>query len=194
MSAISIPKFLVGTLQFAGPFFAVGMQAAALDTTRKIFMNRSTGKLSPLPFISLFTNCVVWTYYGILIKDMSVTVPNGVGVLAGIISSGIFQLFADFVPLKEYAAALAVVALATYYFFEKKSLLVGYLGCALSVILMGSPLATLKTVIQSKNTESLPLGTSLVTFGNALSWASYGFLVAHDQVVSILLTLIVLLK
>lgn len=183
MVAVALPKFVVGTLQVAGPFFAVGMQVAALDTAKKIWATKSTGKLSALPFISLLTNCLIWTYYGMLVKNMSVLVPNGLGVLAGLVSTLIYQGFSERLPIKEYAAALSVIGVATYYFFHKKSQVVGYIGCALAVILMGSPLATLKTVISSKSTEALPFGTSLVTTANALSWTLYGALVAHDKMV-----------
>jgi solute carrier family 50 protein (sugar transporter) len=183
MTVAALPKLVVSTLQIAGPILAVGVQAAALDTARKILSKKSTGKLSSLPFISLFTNCLIWSYYGILIKDMSVTVPNSIGVLAGLICTLIFQAFAEKKPIKEYGAAISAVAVASYYFVKQETQLVGYIGCALAVILMGSPLATLKTVISSKSTESLPLGTSLVTAANALSWTLYGILVAQDKMI-----------
>ena len=40
---------------------------------------------------------------------------------------------------------------------------IGLTGCTLAVILMASPLATLKTVIQTKNTSAMPFMTSLGT-------------------------------
>ena len=60
---------------------------------------------------------------------------------------------------------------------------IGLTGCALAVILMASPLATLKTVIATKNTSAMPFATSLATFMNAASWTGYGVLVAHDPIV-----------
>jgi solute carrier family 50 protein (sugar transporter) len=114
---------------------------------------------------------------------MSVTVPNSIGVLAGLICTLIFQAFAEKKPIKEYGAAISAISLATFYFIQKQSCEVGLLGCILAVILMGSPLATLKTVISSKSTESLPLGTSLVTAANALSWTLSGLLVVDDPMV-----------
>ena len=38
---------------------------------------------------------------------------------------------------------------------------IGLTGCTLAVILMASPLATLKTVIDTKNTSAMPFMTSL---------------------------------
>lgn len=186
MVAIALPKLAVSALQVAGPIFAVGMQAAALDTARSIFVKKSTGELSALPFISLFTNCLIWSFYGFLVKDMSVLYPNALGVFAGLFSAFIFQMFTPkgSTPLKEYGASLSAILVASHFFIQKRADFVGYIGCALAVILMGSPLATLKTVIANKSTDSLPLSTSVVTFFNALSWTLYGLLVAGDKMVN----------
>jgi hypothetical protein len=51
------------------------------------------------------------------------------------------------------------------------------------VVLMGSPLATLGTVLKTQKTDSMPLMTTLVTAGNALSWTLYGSLVAQDPMI-----------
>ena len=60
---------------------------------------------------------------------------------------------------------------------------VGLIGDVMAVCLMGSPLATLKTVIATKSTEALPFYFSLMTFGNALSWSLFGVVVAKDPLV-----------
>ena len=39
--------------------------------------------MSILPFLSLFTNCIVWTTYGLLANDMTVIAPNATGILTG---------------------------------------------------------------------------------------------------------------
>lgn len=174
----------VSVLQVAGPFFMVGMQAAALDTARLIVIHKSTGKLHALPFISLFTSCLIWTYYGLLIKDMSVLVPNALGIMIGLISMGIFQAFGSVTPSTEYTVALCTIGVATFFYASNEALVVGYIGCVMAVIYMGSPLATLSHVFASQSTESMPLSMSVVTFANALSWTLYGYLISNDKLVS----------
>lgn len=49
---------------------------APMQTMYSIKASRSTGDLSPLPYISLFANCVVWSLYGLLNADMTVLLPN----------------------------------------------------------------------------------------------------------------------
>ncbi|RYY86187.1 hypothetical protein EON63_06140 [archaeon] len=50
---------------------------------------------------------------------------------------------------------------------------------------MGSPLATLKTVMRDQSTAALPFGVSLMTWGNALCWSLYGLILAQDPMVRI---------
>jgi solute carrier family 50 protein (sugar transporter) len=88
---------------------------------------------------------------------------------------------------KYYAGAGAIVSAVAAMFAllpaADAAHYIGLTGCTLAVILMASPLATLKTVIQTKNTSAMPFTTSLATFMNASSWTGYGLLVAHDPMV-----------
>jgi solute carrier family 50 protein (sugar transporter) len=60
---------------------------------------------------------------------------------------------------------------------------IGTVGVTLAVIMMGSPLSTLQTVINEKSTNALPFAMSFTTFWNALSWSSYGVLIANDPMI-----------
>ena len=66
---------------------------------------------------------------------------------------------------------------------NKDDKMVGLLGCCLAVIVMGSPLATLKTVLTDKSTASLPFWTSISGWINSLSWLAYGIIIANDPMV-----------
>lgn len=59
----------------------------------------------------------------------------------------------------------------------------GLIGCALAVILAGSPLATLANVIKEKTTKSLSFNFTFATWMNAISWLLYGVLVANDPMI-----------
>merc|ERR1712232_1540338 len=62
---------------------------------------------------------------------------------------------------------------------------IGYAACTAAVVMMAAPLATLKTVVETKSTAALPLIPSIGVVVNATSWTAYGFLVVHDPVVFI---------
>ena len=72
------------------------------------------------------------------------------------------------------------VSAAFKLFLEKNPSKIGLIGCSLAVLVCGSPLATLGTVLKNKSTAALPFANSFTTWLNALCWFSYGILVAHD--------------
>jgi len=181
--AMTLSEPVIAGLRLAGPAFFLSMQGSSVQIAAKIASNRSVGSLSALPFVSLLTNCVIWTYYGVIKNDKTVFIPNGIGILAGAGCVAAYHRYAPKAPTAIYAVAAAVIALCTFLFTKGNYQLLGYIGCILAVVLSGSPLATLKTVVKDKSTASLPFLPSLTTWLNALSWASYGLLVAHDPMI-----------
>ena len=160
-----------------------GMQFSSVKTAMEIVKAENVGKFSPLPFVSLLVNCIIWTFYGILTKDLTVLIPNANGILAGLFGVATFHKYARFVPHKLYFTGMAIVAWVFKLFRDKNSRGIGYMGCCLAIILSGSPLATLGTVVRDKSTAALPFLNSFTTWLNALLWALYGSLVSKDIMV-----------
>lgn len=181
-------KFLTTTavagLKIAGPAFFLGMQGSSVKTAIGILTSKSIGSLSILPFASLFTNCVIWSLYGQLKADPTVLVPNALGVLAGLFCVGAYKRYSPNSDLTILLGALAISSFAASLFLGKNAEMLGLIGCALAIILTGSPLATLATVIREKSTNSMPFLTSMTAWCNSLSWALYGIILAKDPMVS----------
>ena len=164
-------------LPSAGPCFFLAIQGSSIKTALEIQSGKaSTNVLSPIPFLSLFVNCVIWSLYGIRKKDMTVLVPNAIGVLSGLYCSSIFHNNSKEKPIHLYALCLITLFICLISSLST----VGYIGCAFAILTCGSPLATLRTVIKNKSTEAMPFLTSAMMFMNALSWWAYGFIVAKD--------------
>jgi uncharacterized protein with PQ loop repeat len=170
-------------LASAGPLFFMSMQLSYLQTASRMIRLRSDCKLHPLPFISLVTNCTVMASYGYLKANTTVFIPNLTGLLAGILCTVAFQTFTKETKKEFYIVAGIILLLACYFAFNDAPTSLGLIGVGLSVVLMGSPLATLASVIKDKSTHSLPFLTSLATFFNALSWALYGIIEANDPII-----------
>ena len=175
---------VVRGLQIAGPAFFLSFQGSAVKTALQIIADKSVGPLSAFPFVSLLTNCVIWSYYGMLKSDLTVLVPNAVGVLTGAGCVMGYHKYATKKPLSMYAVAAAIIAFSSILASQGNYQLLGSLGCVLAVILTGSPLVTLRTVIKEKSTAALPLMTSASGWLNSCSWSLYGMLVANDPMVS----------
>ena len=177
---------VVRGLRIAGPAFFLSFQGSAVKTALQIIADKSVGPLSAFPFVSLLTNCVIWTYYGILKSDMTVLVPNAIGIFAGAGCIAGYHKYANTKPLSLYAISAALIAFSSALAYQGNWQLLGSLGCVVAIILTGSPLATLSTVIKDKSTAALPLFTSVAGWCNSCSWSLYGLLVANDPMVRII--------
>ena len=180
---LTVAEPIVRGLCFAGPAFFLSFQGSAIKTALQIVADKSVGPLSAFPFVSLLTNCVIWSYYGLLKSDMTVLVPNALGVLTGAGCVVGYHRFAKQKPISMYAVSAALIAFSSLLAFQGNYQLLGSLGCVVAVILTGSPLVTLRTVIKDKSTAALPLFTSTAGWLNSCSWSLYGFLVANDPMV-----------
>jgi solute carrier family 50 (sugar transporter) len=183
---LTVAEPIVRGLRIAGPAFFLSFQGSAIKTALQIVADKSVGPLSAFPFVSLLTNCVIWSYYGLLKSDMTVLVPNALGVLTGAGCVIGYHRFAKQKPISMYAVSAALIAFSSMLAFQGNYQLLGSLGCVVAVILTGSPLVTLRTVIKDKSTAALPLFTSTAGWLNSCSWSLYGFLVANDPMVRIL--------
>ena len=114
---------------------------------------------------------------------MTVLVPNLTGILVGGACTYLYSLYNPTTSTTLYLTGSIVMLLTFYFAAEKNYQYVGTLGCALAVIVMGAPLATLRTVITEKSTASLPFWTSIFGWLNSLSWLSYGILIVNDPMV-----------
>ncbi len=114
-------------------------------------------------------------------SDLTVLVPNVCGVISGLYCTYVYHKHsAGLNKSKEYALSVGILALSLIFYVIGASSAIALLGCALSVAVMGSPLSTLRVVLESSSTESMPFGTSLMAFLNSLSWSMYGLLISKD--------------
>lgn len=155
----------------------------SVQTALSILTNRTIGSLSILPFLSLFTNCVIWSFYGYLKNDYTVLVPNILGLFAGAFCTTAYWIYSAKSDLQFFLPSACILMIATVFFSTDEVNKLGTMGCCLAVIVMGSPLATLRTVIRDRSTSAMPFGISLATWLNAISWSLYGLLIADDVMV-----------
>lgn len=176
------------TLKCAGPIFFLGLQGSSVQTALKIIKEKSVGKLSPIPFLCLLTNSIIWTMYGVLKKDLTVLIPNASGSLAGLGCALTYQRYSTQSNAMQVLTSIFIIIGCIALAGSGQTVLLGTIGCILAIALSGSPLATIQTVIRDKSTDALPLTTSLVTWLNCISWFLYGTILAKDIMVNSFLT------
>ncbi|GKV32018.1 hypothetical protein SLEP1_g40657 [Rubroshorea leprosula] len=179
-------SFIVGVI---GNIISVLLFLSPLGTFRRIVKNRSTEEFESLPYICTFLNSALWTYYGI-IKSGSylVATVNGFGAVVEIVFLTLFLIFA---PPRTRAKTAILVGLLDVGFLAAAVLIaqlilnddlridvIGFLGAGLNIIMYGSPLTAMKTVVTTKSVEYMPFLLSLFVCLNGGIWTFYAVLVA----------------
>lgn len=176
-----VQELFIAVLRTAGPFFFMGMQVSSLKTALMIARLKSVGDLSPIPFLSLVLNGFVWLMYGSLKSDWTICIPNFTAVIVGTFCSSLYHKNSKKeVSMVLYMVVVSIIIPSIYLGATSSLKGLGFIGIFMSILLMGSPLSTVATVIKQKNTDSMPFATSVTTFLNSLAWTMYGYLVAND--------------
>ncbi|KAL5541882.1 hypothetical protein UlMin_009592 [Ulmus minor] len=177
--------FFVGII---GNIISVLVFLSPVGTFWRIIRNRSTEDFESLPYICTLLNSSLWTYYGIIKpKEILVATVNGFGALVEAIYVILFLLYA---PAKMRAntgflvGILNVGFLATAILVTRLALegdagtdALGFICAGLNIIMYGSPLAAMKTVVTNKSVEYMPFFLSFALFLNGGIWTFYAFLV-----------------
>jgi len=159
---------------------------APLEAMRTIKRNNSTGNLPLMPYFTMTINGVIWTAYGLLVQQPSLWLGAAPGVLFGAYYWSVFARYApkNFPMTTYYAGGAAgigaIAAICATQDASTAANILGMAGNAGMIIMVGSPLMAIKTVIAEKSTRSLPIGLSTAVFINSALWTAYGAIVTHD--------------
>merc|ERR1712124_117432 len=86
-----------------------------------------------------------------------------------------------------FAFGMNLISISSATFLSKQTALfyLGLIGDLTAIILLSSPLVTMKTVLKEKSSESMPFYTSLAMWLNSCSWAVFGWTIINDPFVYI---------
>ncbi|EGZ30661.1 hypothetical protein PHYSODRAFT_323998 [Phytophthora sojae] len=164
----------------------------------RIYKRKDTGEVAVLPVVLLGMNCCLLTIYGYLVNNIF---PLFFVAVLGVVTSSVFiGIFYKFTPdrasvRRVCAANLLIVILVVVYTLVASTSVthqsrhgvnptVGWATIAGSIAMFGSPLTTVKKVVQTKSAASLPF-TMCVTYAvNCLLWVVL-CLLAPDKFVMI---------
>lgn len=178
-------SFCIGVI---GNVISVLMFLSPVNTFLRITKRKSTEEFESLPYICTLLNSSLWTYYGIT-KPGSylVATVNGFGIVVEIVYVILFLIYAPprmkiktgiLVGLLDVGFfAAAVVATRLALDGDARIDAIGFMCAGLNVIMYGSPLAAMKTVVTTKSVEYMPFLLSFFLFLNGGIWTFYAVLV-----------------
>ncbi|KAJ8766416.1 hypothetical protein K2173_022475 [Erythroxylum novogranatense] len=170
-----------------GNVISVLMFLSPVGTFWRIVKNRSTEDFESLPYVCTLLSSSLWTYYGIIKPGAYlVSTVNGFGVVVEIVFVTLFLLYAP--PMMKRRTAI-LVGLLNVGFFTAAVLVTrlalegevridatGFMGSALNIVMYGSPLAVMKTVVTTKSVEFMPFLLSFFLSLNGAVWTLYAVL------------------
>lgn len=185
MGTVSILHTVFGIFGDATGLF---LFLAPTITFKRILNKKTTEQFSGIPYPMTLLNCLLSAWYGLPFiskNNTLVTVINGTGAVIESIYVLIFILYA---PKKEKSkvlglvtfvlAAFSTVALVSVFALHGKTrrYFCGFAAAIFSVIMYGSPLSIMRTVIRTKSVEYMPFFLSLFVFLCGTSWFVFGLL------------------
>ncbi|POM58303.1 MtN3-like protein [Phytophthora palmivora] len=174
-----------------------------------VHRNKSIGEVAELPLITMVVNCHLWMTYGYATDSMFPLFGSQLfGEIVGILYNIVYFRWSHEEKRKQlrkfYAIAFAVWCAVTLYvvlgisgvFGQTKSEVgtsLGYVGCAFSLSMFSSPLATLKHVVSTKSSASIPINMCVMILVSTALWTGAGvvdsdYFVAVINLVGVLLS------
>ncbi|XP_071722077.1 bidirectional sugar transporter SWEET17-like [Rutidosis leptorrhynchoides] len=177
--------FFIGLI---GNIISVLVFLSPVPTFWRIVKNKSTEDFECVPYVCTLLNSSLWTYYGIIKPgEYLVATVNGFGILVESIYVLLFLIYAPTMMRNKTGALfgaldlgfLAAVVLVTQLALKGEIRLdvLGVVCAGLNIIMYGSPLAAMKTVVSTKSVEFMPFWLSFFLFLNGGVWAFYAVLV-----------------
>jgi solute carrier family 50 protein (sugar transporter) len=128
-----------------------------------------------------------------LLKNQpKVWVPNSIGLCLGCY---FFVKFRQYAPskaptlpgsIRQHVNAIRSVILSVFLLiyispFKDPAAIIGQAAVVFCIAMFGSPLAALKTVLETKSAKSIPLPFTLATIANCFLWSITGLFEMHDK-------------
>ncbi|KAL6627796.1 hypothetical protein ACP70R_031522 [Stipagrostis hirtigluma subsp. patula] len=178
--------FIIGII---GNVISVLVFMSPIKTFWRIVQSGSTEEFDPSPYVFTLFNSLLWVYYGVTKPDgFLVATVNGFGAVMEALYVVLFIVYAAdhatrFKTAKLAAAldigAFGVIFVVTTFAIselELRVMVIGIICACLNVLMYGSPLAAMKTVITTKSVEYMPFFLSFFLFLNGGIWAVYAML------------------
>lgn len=165
----------------------------------KIVQNKSTGDISPFPFVSGWLSTCLWLRYGIYIQESSITLVNTIGAIlffayvctflfytlkkvsVFLVLHYFIYYFLQSIVIRQFLTCSIFLTIILIYVgnedsFEDGKRSLGIICSFVTIVFFAAPLASFFHVITVKSSESLSFPMIFANFIVSSQWLMYGIL------------------
>eukprot|EP00055_Hartaetosiga_balthica_P008116 m.29189 g.29189 ORF g.29189 m.29189 type:complete len:224 (-) comp6126_c0_seq2:33-704(-) len=165
----------------------IGLFLTGIPVTQRIKKARSSANVAFIPYFAAITNTCLWLKYGAMTHDFTIICVNCVGLVLNLYYVAICYLYSKqeksfLIPTIVSSACVYLPLLYVHYSagsisFVQAVHIIGFCGCVGTIVMFGSPLATMVKVIKTKSTESMVFSLCLMNFVVSVTWSLYGYVI-----------------
>jgi solute carrier family 50 protein (sugar transporter) len=186
MSALK--DVLFGTvLPSIGNVINIVLFMSSLSTMQNIKLTNSVESVNCVPFLMQGAQCLLWLFYGILISNYQIALPNVLGAALGFYYTATFLSYStDVYSKSKFSTVLAIVVFGPLAFYTAcvfafnepqanlRNFVFGVVSNIVTIMWYYSPLSTIRSVISQKDASSISWSLSLCMLTSSTIWVIYG--------------------
>jgi len=170
----------------------IGLFLTGVQICNRCYRMHTTGDISGFPFVATLVNCTLWLLYGYNANNSTIMIVNFIGATLQMLYALTYLRYTPDRSSYLHLIGSAVLFLASILFYfqyfvpdrETAVFRAGLAASVATVIMFGSPLASLRDVIQKRSTEALSLPLCFANFIVPIEWVLYGILI-NDKFVQV---------
>ncbi|GMF22182.1 unnamed protein product [Phytophthora lilii] len=177
---------LVTLLHMTTAAIQIGMNLSPAPDMYRVHQFKTTGQMALLPLVLMCFNNHLWLLYGLLTASIFPLCAAALaGEIAGVIFTAVYYRWARNTLEARRTCSFAFLGMAavTVYVllgitgktgqtFDQVVQTLGYVGATINICMYASPLATIKVVLETKSSASLPINLCSMIFLNCCMWVA----------------------
>ncbi|KAF3783949.1 Bidirectional sugar transporter [Nymphaea thermarum] len=181
-------SFITGVI---GNVISILVFASPVGTLKRVVRKRSVGEFKAIPYVCTLLSTCLWSFYGLLKPGgLLILTVNAAGAALEAIYVAFFLVYSPKharIKLGKLVMLLNVVlfggivavALLAVRGQQLRLTVIGVMCAGMTLGMYASPLAAMKTVVDTKSVEYMPFSLSFFLFLNGGTWSIYAVLVPN---------------
>eukprot|EP00746_Dinoflagellata_sp_MGD_P006237 gnl/MRDRNA2_/MRDRNA2_112134_c0_seq1.p1 gnl/MRDRNA2_/MRDRNA2_112134_c0~~gnl/MRDRNA2_/MRDRNA2_112134_c0_seq1.p1 ORF type:complete len:310 (+),score=38.40 gnl/MRDRNA2_/MRDRNA2_112134_c0_seq1:156-1085(+) len=139
-----------------------------------------------VPYFMLFAQCYLWSWYGILLSNPSITRVNVLGtsmclmyllIMVNYASPKDRRVLQPMVALMVVMVVIASLTIASGFHMDRRKEMFSNVATLFAILLNVSPMVQIIEVVKTKNLEGFPVALTVAGFISSSLWSEYSIMI-----------------